>query len=124
MLAYMRGRSCLFASVSYDRTLGARISPRSVFVGIRAMAQRIKNRGERMPKSLIFELPKIVEEGRREAQRVLERIGSGTHIGLQTNELVLPGEKLPAQKIRDSGRQQRILRRARQAVLSKARENA
>lgn len=92
MLAYMRGRSCLFASVSYDRTLGARISPRSVFVGIRAMAQRIKNRGERMPKSLIFELPKIVEEGRREAQRVLERIGSGTHIGLQTNELVLPSK--------------------------------
>lgn len=40
-----------------------------------------------MPKSLIFELPKIVEEGRREAQRILERIGSSTHIGLQTNEL-------------------------------------
>lgn len=45
-----------------------------------------------MPKSLIFELPKIVEEGRREAQRILERIGSGTHIGLQTNELVLPSK--------------------------------
>lgn len=45
-----------------------------------------------MPKSLIFELPKIVEEGRREAQRILERIGSSTHIGLQTNELVLPSK--------------------------------
>jgi hypothetical protein len=28
-----------------------------------------------MAKSLIFELPKIVEEGRKEAQRILERIG-------------------------------------------------
>lgn len=47
-----------------------------------------------MPKSLIFELPKIVEEGRREAQRILERIGSSTHIGLQTNELVLPSKDI------------------------------
>ena len=47
-----------------------------------------------MPKSLIFELPKIVEEGRKEAQRILERIGSSTHIGLQTNELVLPSKDI------------------------------
>ena len=47
-----------------------------------------------MPKSLIFELPKIVEEGRREAQRILERIGSSTHIGLQTSELVLPSKDI------------------------------
>lgn len=45
-----------------------------------------------MPKSLINELPKIVEEGRKEAQRLLERICSGTRIGLQTNELVLPAK--------------------------------
>jgi adenine specific DNA methylase Mod len=45
-----------------------------------------------MAKSLIFELPKIVEEGRKEAQRILERIGSGTSIGLQTNEVVLPSK--------------------------------
>lgn len=38
MLAYMRGRSCLLLSVSYDRSARARISPRSVFVGIKAMA--------------------------------------------------------------------------------------
>lgn len=47
-----------------------------------------------MAKSLIYELPKIVDEGRREAQRILERIGSGTHIGLQTNELVLPSKDI------------------------------
>jgi adenine specific DNA methylase Mod len=43
-----------------------------------------------MAKSLIEELPKIAAEGRREAQQVLERLNSGTRIGLQTNELVLP----------------------------------
>lgn len=47
-----------------------------------------------MPKSLIFELPRIVGKGRKEAQRILERIGSGTHIGLQTNELVLPSKDI------------------------------
>ena len=47
-----------------------------------------------MAKSLIYELPKIVDEGRREAQRMLERLGSGTHIGLQTNELVLPSKDI------------------------------
>lgn len=43
-----------------------------------------------MAKSLIDELPRIAAEGRREAQQLIERLGSGTHIGLQTNELVLP----------------------------------
>ena len=43
-----------------------------------------------MAKSLIEELPRIAAEGRREAQTLIERLGSGTHIGLQTNELVLP----------------------------------
>ena len=43
-----------------------------------------------MPKSLIEELPKIVAEGRREAQQIMERIGRGAQVGLQTNELVLP----------------------------------
>ena len=38
--------------------------------------------------SLIEELPKIVKEGRQEVQRILERLSSNTHIGLQTNELV------------------------------------
>ena len=49
---------------------------------------------QRMPKSLLEELPKIAAEGRREAQQLLERINSGTRIGLQTNELVLPSKDI------------------------------
>lgn len=43
-----------------------------------------------MAKSLIEELPRIASEGRQEAQRIIERLSSGTRIELQTNELVLP----------------------------------
>lgn len=43
-----------------------------------------------MAKSLIEELPRIASEGRQVAQRIIERLSSGTRIGLQTNELVLP----------------------------------
>lgn len=43
-----------------------------------------------MAKSLIEELPRIASEGRQEAQRIIEQLSSGTRIGLQTNELVLP----------------------------------
>ena len=45
-----------------------------------------------MAKSLIEELPRIVSEGRREAAQILERLSSGTQIGLQTNELVQPSK--------------------------------
>ncbi len=45
-----------------------------------------------MKLSLIEELPKIVKEGRVEAQRILERINSGNALALQTNELVLPSK--------------------------------
>jgi adenine specific DNA methylase Mod len=45
-----------------------------------------------MAKSLIEELPRIVSEGRREAALIMERLSSGTQIGLQTNELVLPSK--------------------------------
>lgn len=45
-----------------------------------------------MAKSLIEELPRIVSVGRREAQQIMERLSSGTQIGLQTNELVLPSK--------------------------------
>ena len=47
---------------------------------------------ETMKLSLIEELPKIVKEGRAEAQRILERINSGNALALQTNELVLPSK--------------------------------
>ena len=46
-----------------------------------------------MPKTLIEELPRIAAEGRREAQQVLDRLGGGVQIGLQTNELVLPARE-------------------------------
>ncbi len=43
-----------------------------------------------MAKSLLEQLPEIARDGRAEAHRILERLGNGTRIGLQTNELVLP----------------------------------
>ncbi len=43
-------------------------------------------------KSLIFELPKIVEEGKKEVEKILERLSSQSRLGLQTNELVLPAK--------------------------------
>ena len=43
-------------------------------------------------KSLIGELPKILEDGRREAGRILERLSDNIRVGLQTNELVLPAK--------------------------------
>lgn len=46
-----------------------------------------------MPESLIEQLPKIVAEGRKEVERILERLDSGNKITLQTNEYVLPVRK-------------------------------
>ena len=43
-----------------------------------------------MSKTLLEQLPEIAKEGRAEAHHILERLGNGTRIGLQTNELVLP----------------------------------
>lgn len=40
--------------------------------------------------SLLEQLPKIVAEGKREAERILERLESSYRIGLQTRELVIP----------------------------------
>ena len=40
--------------------------------------------------SLIEELPKIVERGKKEAQRILDNLSKIQRINLQTNELVLP----------------------------------
>lgn len=46
-----------------------------------------------MPESLIEQLPKIVAEGRKDVERILERLDSGNKITLQTNEYVLPIRK-------------------------------
>src|SRR3989344_5406089 len=45
-----------------------------------------------MPDSLIEELPRIVEKGKKEAQRILDSISKSNRITLQTNELVLPSK--------------------------------
>lgn len=46
-----------------------------------------------MKKSLIEELPKIVADGRKEVEEILERLSSSNKLGLQTNELVLPSKE-------------------------------
>ena len=46
-----------------------------------------------MVESLIEQLPKIVAEGKKEVERILERLDSGNKITLQTNEYVLPVRK-------------------------------
>lgn len=43
-------------------------------------------------KSLLDQLPAIVAEGKREAERVIERAESNYRLGLQTRELVLPSK--------------------------------
>jgi len=43
-----------------------------------------------MPNSLIEELPKIIERGKKEAQKILDGLSKSNKITLQTNELVLP----------------------------------
>ena len=58
----------------------------------RRLQGKAKRREEMAQKSLIGELPKILEEGKREASRLLERLSDGGGVGLQTNELVLPAK--------------------------------
>ena len=45
-----------------------------------------------MAKSLLEQLPGIVAEGKREAERVMERAESNFRLGLQTRELVIPSK--------------------------------
>jgi site-specific DNA-methyltransferase (adenine-specific)/adenine-specific DNA-methyltransferase len=46
-----------------------------------------------MADSLIETLPKIVAEGKKEVEQILERISSGARLTLQTNEFVLPSKE-------------------------------
>jgi site-specific DNA-methyltransferase (adenine-specific)/adenine-specific DNA-methyltransferase len=46
-----------------------------------------------MADSLIEILPKIVAEGKKEVEQILERISNGARIALQTNEYVLPAKE-------------------------------
>jgi site-specific DNA-methyltransferase (adenine-specific)/adenine-specific DNA-methyltransferase len=49
-----------------------------------------KRRVLQMPESLIELLPKIVAEGKKEVEKIFERLESNNKITLQTNEYVLP----------------------------------
>jgi len=46
-----------------------------------------------MADSLIEILPKIVSDGKKEVEQILDRIASGTRLMLQTNEYVLPSKE-------------------------------
>jgi len=58
-----------------------------------------------MSKSLLEQLPQIVADGKREAERIMERLESSYRIGLQTRELVIPS--------RDTNAQDMLLKAAR-----------
>ena len=45
-----------------------------------------------MSQSIISLLPKVVSEGRREANRILEGLSNNARVTLQTNELVIPNK--------------------------------
>lgn len=42
--------------------------------------------------SLIYELPKIIDEGKKEVEKILERLSGANKLALQTNEVVLPAK--------------------------------
>ena len=50
-----------------------------------------------MPKSLLEQLPEIVANGRKEAEKILESIEGRHRVSLQTRELVLPAKDSAAQ---------------------------
>ena len=50
-----------------------------------------------MPKSLLEQLPDIVANGRKQAEKILEGIESRHRVGLQTREVVLPARDAKAQ---------------------------
>ena len=50
-----------------------------------------------MPKSLLEQLPHIVKEGRKQAERILESLETRSRVRLQTREVVLPAKDSAAQ---------------------------
>ena len=50
-----------------------------------------------MPKSLLEQLPEIVAQGRKQAERILESLESRQRVRLQTREVVLPARDTAAQ---------------------------
>lgn len=49
--------------------------------------------------SIIELLPRVVSEGRAEARRILDGIGNGSRVALQTNELVIPNREQAQQEL-------------------------
>jgi adenine-specific DNA-methyltransferase len=47
-----------------------------------------------MADSLVERLPKIVSDGKKEAEQILDRISSGVQLTLQTNEFVMPAKEI------------------------------
>ena len=50
-----------------------------------------------MPKSLLEQLPEIVANGRKQAEKILESLESRQRVRLQTREVVLPARDSAAQ---------------------------
>ena len=50
-----------------------------------------------MPRSLLEQLPEIVKEGRKQAERILESLETRQRVRLQTREVVLPARDSAAQ---------------------------
>jgi len=46
--------------------------------------------GDFMVDTLLYQLPKIMDEGKKEAQKILDNLSKGNRINLQINEFVLP----------------------------------
>ena len=67
-----------------------------------------------MPKSLLEQLPKIVDDGRKQAERILESLEGRHRVGLQTREWVLPAkDSAEADWIADNERREQQSRLAR-----------
>ncbi|MCK9320217.1 site-specific DNA-methyltransferase, partial [Methanoculleus sp.] len=46
--------------------------------------------GDFMADTLLYQLPKIMDEGKKEAQKILDNLSKGNKVNLQINEMVLP----------------------------------
>lgn len=63
-----------------------------------------------MARSLLQELPKIVEDGRKRAERILESLESRHRVGLQTREWVLPSKDTAAADMLAVEERRRLMR--------------
>jgi len=76
-------------AISYDMVFNSRAA--RGFAPPAAIFWLFKELG-RMGKSLLEQLPAIVADGKREAERIMERLESSHRLNLQTRELVIPSK--------------------------------